>query len=289
MNDSLSSDTPMFNINDVNFTSKISDIFETDRTFSYNYDNNQYENVSDMQSFNQNIFSNLHKLFKDEHERIFNDFSINSDITDITEKIKTELKSVEINYDSKKFLEECEEENIINNSILKKQLNKEIKINFDSFKTDIHNLRNYYSKLNIDTFNLENEIINILNKYNTYYSKIKSIYSNLDEFDNIDNHIEIIDKEICDYMTDYFKNQKLNEKLDLYTINIKNIKFLKSYLNEINSINFVPFCPICMTKIVDSVIIPCGHTACQECLNKCEMKCYICRQDVTNINKLFIN
>lgn len=274
---------------DINFITNISDILGTSEIIGSNYDNNQYENIIDMQSFNKNIFTNLHQLFKDEHERIFNDFSIHSDITDITEKIKTELKDVKINYDSEKFLEECEEENIINNSFLKEQLNKEIKINLDSFKTDIHNLRNYYSKLNIDTFNLENEIIKILKKYNTYYSKIKSIYSNLDEFDNIDKHIKIIDKEISNYIIEYFKNQKLDEKLNLYNSNIKSIKFLKNYLNEINSINFVPFCPICMTKIVDSVIIPCGHTACQECLNKCDMKCFICRQDVTNINKLFIN
>ena len=84
--------------------SKISDILETDGTLGNSYDNNQYDNIIDMQSFNQNIFTNLHKLFKDEHERIFNDFSVNSDITDITEKIKKQLKNIEINYDSKKFL-----------------------------------------------------------------------------------------------------------------------------------------------------------------------------------------
>ena len=274
---------------DVNFITNISNILDTNRIIGNNYDNNQYENIIDMQSFNQNVFTNLHKLFKDEHERIFNDFSINSDITNITEKIKTELKNVKINYDSEKFLKECEEEDIINNSTLKKELNKEIKINLDLFKTNVYNLRNYYSKLNIDTFNLENEIIKILKKYDTYYLKIKSIYSNLNEFDNIDNHIKIIDKEICKYIIEYFKNQKLDEKLNLYNSNIKSIKFLKNYLNEINSINFVPFCQICMTKIVDSVIIPCGHTACEECLNKCDMKCFICRQDITNINKLYIN
>ena len=60
----------------INFMSKISDVLETDGTLGNSYDNNQYENIIDMQSFNQNIFTNLHKLFKDEHERIFNDFTL---------------------------------------------------------------------------------------------------------------------------------------------------------------------------------------------------------------------
>jgi hypothetical protein len=287
MNYSLS-DTPIYDINDVNFMSKISDIIETDE-ITGDYNNNQYENITDMQSFNQNIFTNLHVLFKDEHERIFNDFAINKDITNITEKIQKELKNVEITYDSEQFLEECKEDNIINNSVIKEKLNTEIKIDLDSFKTDICNLRNYYSKLNIDTFNLENEIKSILTKYDNYYFKMKEIYSTLEEFDNIGSHVEIIDKEINNYMTTSFKKEKLDEKLTLYTNNIKHIKFLKSYLNEINSVTFVPLCTICVTNIVDSVIIPCGHTACQECLNKCDTTCYICRQDIIKITKLFIN
>jgi hypothetical protein len=274
--------------NDVNFMSRISDILETN-SIDNNYDKNLYENVIDMQSFNQNIFTNLHALFKDEHDRIFNDFTVDKDINDITEKIQRELKNVEINYDSEKFLEECEDNNLTNNSILKKTLNTEIKIDLDSFKTDIQDLRNYYSLLNIDTFQLENEIKSILTKYDKYYSKMKSIYSSLKEFDNIDTHFEIIDKEINKYMTTFFKNEKLNEKLTQYTTNIKQVKYLKSYMNEINSVTFIPLCTMCVTNIVDSVIIPCGHTACQECLNKCDMTCYICRQDVTKINKLFIN
>ena len=44
-----------------------------------------------------------------------------------------------------------------------------------------------------------------------------------------------------------------------------------------------------MTKIVDRFIVPCGHTACSECLNKCNKNCFICRNEYTDIKKLFIN
>ena len=60
-------------INDeINFTSKIDDLINTDEK---DYDNNQFENMIDIQSFNQNVFTNLHNLFKDEHDRIFNEFT----------------------------------------------------------------------------------------------------------------------------------------------------------------------------------------------------------------------
>ena len=271
-------------INDeVNFTSKIDDLINTDEK---EYDNNQFENMIDIQSFNQNVFSNLHNLFKEEHDRIFNEFT--SEIDTSIDKINKELKDVSIEYDSEKFIEECKEENIKKNNNIKKELSNTLDINFDNFKESIYILRNHYSKLNIETFNLEKDITTIIKKHDDYYSQIKDIYSKLNDLDGIQSHLQKIDTEICEYSKNYLEKNKVNDKIRLYQKNIKEINFLKKYLNEINSVTFVPFCQICMSRIVDRVIMPCGHTACQLCLNKCEMSCFICRTDVTNINKLFI-
>lgn len=275
-----------FNIhNDISFSNLITDVIQDESNELY--DNNQYENVIDMQSFNQNTFTNLHKLFNDEHDRIFNIYCVNPVINEITDKVKKDIQEIDINYDSKTFLEECKKANDKDDEDIKNSL--DIDFDLDKFKISIHNLRNYYSKLNIETFKLENEIIEILKKYDVYYSKMKSIFNNLNEFENIDEHINNIDKEICSYITKYFKTKNLDDKFKLYKSNVKKLRLLKKYINEINSINFIPYCNICMNKIVDSVIIPCGHTACHECLSKCEMKCFICRNSITNIGKLFIN
>lgn len=269
---------------EIDFASKIDDLINTDEN---EYNNNQFENMIDIQSFNQNVFSNLHNLFKEEHDRIFNEFT--SEIDNSVDKINKELKDVSIEYDSEKFIEECKEETIKKNNNIKQELSNVLDINFDNFKESIHTLRNHYSKLNIETFNLERNIINIIKKHDEYYSQIKDIYSKLNNLDGIQSHLQKIDTEICEYSKNYLKNNKVNDKLKLYQKNIKDINFLKKYLNEINSVTFVPFCQICMTRIVDRVVIPCGHTACQDCLNKCEMNCFICRADVTNVNKLFIS
>jgi len=272
-------------INDeINFTSKIDDLINTDEK---DYDNNQFENMIDIQSFNQNVFTNLHNLFKDEHDRIFNEFT--SEINNSVDKINKELKDVSIKYDSEKFIEECKKDNIKKNNNIKEELSHTLNINFENFKESIHTLRTHYSKLNIETFNLEKDITTILKKHDKYYSQIKEIYSKLNDLDGIQSHLQKIDTEICNYSKNYLNTNKINDKIKSYQKNIKEINFLKQYLNEINSVAFVPFCQICMSRIVDRVIIPCGHTACQDCLNKCEMTCFICRADVTNINKLFIS
>lgn len=269
---------------EINFASKIDDLINTND--GDEYDNNQFENMIDIQSFNQNVFSNLHNLFQEEHERIFNEFTPEIDKT--INKINNDLKSFSIEYDSAKFIEECKEENIKKNNSIKDELSKQLNINFDNFKETIHILRNHYSKLNIETFNLEKEITRIIKKHDEYYSEIKNIYVKLNNLDGIQSHLQKIDAEICQYSKDYLKRNNVDDKIRLYQKNVKQINFLKQYLNEINSVTFVPFCQICMTRIVDRVVIPCGHTACQQCLNKCEMNCFICRTDVTSINKLFM-
>ena len=141
----------------------------------------------------------------------------------------------------------------------------------------------------IHTLNLENEIKEVLIKYDTYYKKIEKIYTTLNEFENIENQIQKIDDEISVLVKDYFEKFDIKKKIDNYYKLIKEINVLKQEINQFNSISFIPYCQICMTKIVDRFIVPCGHTACSECLNKCNKNCFICRNEYTDIKKLFIN
>lgn len=268
---------------DENFSNKISELFENKDI----YDDNLFENIDNMHQVNNNVFSNLNKLFIDEHERIFSKFIPNTSIIDIMKKINSDV--VQTEYNSDKYLEELENENEEEKKIIKEKLEKKTNIDYDSFIENIRKLRLYYSKINIATFKLEKEIIEILNKYDKCYSKMKKIYNNLKDFEDIEKHVEIIDKEIIDYMTNFFKKQDLDVKMTTYKDNIKEINYLKELLNKLNSISYIPYCQICMTKIIDTVITPCGHTFCQECLNQCEKTCFICRQNIANTSKLFIN
>lgn len=262
----------------IDFSTNINKLVNQDKN---EYDENQFENVDNLQVFNNNVFSKLHNLFKDEHERIYNLFE-----SKIESNIEKSLDFIE--YDSKKIIEEYknEQENLDKNT--ENLIKNDININIYDFEKNIIKLREYYSKLNIETFNLEKHISDIFIKHDSHYNKIKKISDELENLDGIENFIENINKTIIEYSKEYFKKNKVDEKIITYQKNIKKINFLKKRLNKLNSLAFVPYCQICMTNIVDSVLIPCGHSGCDSCLNKCENKCFICRKKINNISKLFI-
>ena len=246
------------------------------------YDNNTFENVSYLNTNSNNIFTKLNKLFENEYDRIYNDFKKENNITDI-------IKKNEIVYNAQDFLKKIENENQEHNNIIKNQLEKEIKINFQEFNNNLTNLKNVYTNKVIYTLNLEDEIKKVLIKYDTYYKKIEKIYTTLNEIENIENHIKKIDDEISVLVKDYFDKFDIKNKIENYYKSIKEINVLKQEINKFNSISFIPYCQICMTKIVDRFIVPCGHTACSDCLNKCSKNCFICRKEYIDIKKLFIN
>lgn len=256
--------------------------FQEFSTIAEFYDNNTFENVNELNANSNNIFTKLNKLFENEYDRIYNNFKKENNITDI-------IKKNEIVYNAQDFLKDIENENEEHNNIVKNELEKEIKINFKEFNNNLINLKNIYTNKVIHTLNLESEIKEVLTKYDTYYKKIEKIYTTLNEFENIENHIQKIDNEISILVKDYFEKFDIKKKIDNYYKLIKEINVLKQEINKFNSISFVPYCQICMTKIVDRFIVPCGHTACSECLNKCNKNCFICRNEYTDIKKLFIN
>ena len=50
-------------------------------------------------------------------------------------------------------------------------------------------------------------------------------------------------------------------------------------------------CPVCFTNDVSQVLVPCGHTLCEECLGQMGQfgrKCPFCRAPFTNNVKLFL-
>jgi hypothetical protein len=51
----------------------------------------------------------------------------------------------------------------------------------------------------------------------------------------------------------------------------------------------VPTCTICMTKEVAQVVIPCGHTFCEDCCRTQMTGCYICRVQIRDKVRLFFS
>ena len=60
-------------------------------------------------------------------------------------------------------------------------------------------------------------------------------------------------------------------------------------LETLNFFSVKPKCPLCFTNEIDTVCLPCGHSACRRCLARCNHKCGVCRETIKGLQKLFIN
>ena len=54
----------------------------------------------------------------------------------------------------------------------------------------------------------------------------------------------------------------------------------------------LPHCSICDDKLIDTVLIPCGHTICEGCVNKIKnngepLKCPMCKKEVQSYKLFF--
>lgn len=65
---------------------------------------------------------------------------------------------------------------------------------------------------------------------------------------------------------------------------------MESILQNTNAKRYSTFtCPICMDRLVDTFLDPCGHLACERCLNRVEQltTCPTCRRELTATKKMF--
>lgn len=303
------------NSTSINFNQKFSTIITNiDLT---NFDENLFKNINENDNIlNTNLFTKLHSIFNEEQDRIFNLFETKNEFNSIAEKISIDMNNVNINYDPDNLLKELQVENKEKDLLIENSIEKQFNFNINDLIKNIDTFKAYYKELFIETMNLENDIEIILKKYDKTYNSVKDIYqklSELSELDNINNthnknntdntdntndtnyvkntneHIHKIDFEINNYIKNYFEKENLIKKLEIYKNNIEKLKYLKVKINKINSISYSPFCNICMTHIVDTVIIPCGHTCCSGCIQQLNNKCFICRKEYKDLKKIYIN
>ena len=71
---------------------------------------------------------------------------------------------------------------------------------------------------------------------------------------------------------------------------VANFEAFRMFVNEMRTVSNTPACPICMNQVCNTVIIPCGHCLCEHCFSKSKgtQRCFLCRQHVSNINRIFL-
>ena len=58
-------------------------------------------------------------------------------------------------------------------------------------------------------------------------------------------------------------------------------------MSALNTLTDAPLCPLCFTHPIECAAIPCGHTFCVACLDRCD-KCGVCRSEISTQQKIYI-
>ena len=195
----------------------------------------------------------------------------------------------------------------IRDNLLNLLNNKDIlPIDDSEFKCEkIDTIVNQIKSLNEELLPLQDDLDEYHSKYQEEAKKTKE---NIDKIDCSIKFIKTCNKEyesdekiksIIDSLNEYTKtiseNDKLKEAKEEYIQKRKLINKHLCLINAINKFNVAAICPICLTDKIDSYCNPCGHTACNACLDKTSSivnnvnhnKCPICREHVMDIRKLY--
>ena len=120
--------------------------------------------------------------------------------------------------------------------------------------------------------------------------KMHSLNNELSGFYNLLDNNTVRDKFLKITLEAYnskLNNGKFRDKLYIYRLMLEKHKINITALKEINILNNVSLCPLCFQTPINYTIIPCGHTFCKACLDKCH-NCGVCRGEITSCQKIYI-
>ena len=94
------------------------------------------------------------------------------------------------------------------------------------------------------------------------------------------------------YIQTMFREQNLEGVFTDYCRSLKQVIVLTDAIQSIRALvncPVEPLCSICILEPVAVALVPCGHTFCSVCGLRQSLCCYICRQPVREILKVFLS
>ena len=163
--------------------------------------------------------------------------------------------------------------------------------NFD-VKEHVKNQEYIMNETNKKIDEYSNMLIILDNKINLYYKIHVETKNYISILNNVNNNILSSSNILKDYINDL--NNKIVNDEEIYNIirkiiNLKlEIDFFYILLCRNGSRNEdIISCSICKMKKISYCVIPCGHTYCEICV-KISKKCSFCKQNINNIQKIYI-
>jgi hypothetical protein len=158
-------------------------------------------------------------------------------------------------------------------------------VNIKEFSDNFKDIKQKLSNIEVVIVDLESKREELLSKY----EKVTKILSEFFGFSENMDMFSIIKKTTFDMISKLELEKYYEERTNL----LNHYKVAVPLLNQVKDEFFknsstISNCPICYEKNITYVMIPCGHTLCEDCKKKIISNCFVCRTPVSKINKIFI-
>jgi hypothetical protein len=155
----------------------------------------------------------------------------------------------------------------------------------DDFLKQTRWIFNQYKIIGEEVLRLETVLyqkIEMLDKLNSRIPMVTSLTNNEALPELIDSFAKYAETV---YKTTKFEDNyiELVEAYKKWNVCRQIISLYSNFKNDIHD----PQCAICLTEPVITVIVPCGHTFCGNCIKKQNTSCYICRGTIRERIKLY--
>jgi hypothetical protein len=229
------------------------------------------------------IFQEIESNIKNFRKNVFEDvseYSIPTKIKEFNEQYSIEERLQQLELERTQDLPQKDKETI-------ECLHEELDFNIEDCLSNIKKLKqsiiSHFSNLKTAEEELEKEV-NIVDNSFKHIEQLHTFSNGIQSSDLKD----IFDKNVQNIYDNIIQLSKIKSLYDNYTIILKKHRFFMKCLQELKTLSMKPTCPFCLTQEIDTVIVSCGHTCCNQCVMQLGDRCGACRTKITKIQRLYI-
>ena len=158
----------------------------------------------------------------------------------------------------------------------------------ERFRSEINSFIEIWIEVIRDLFKAEDIINEKVKRIESIQQKIGTI-----QLLPVNEYLEAVILDLQKYIEKEYNDINFEEAYNNCITMYKRLHVLQDIRNGIRALidkDLTSMCPVCLDKVIDTAIIPCGHTFCSECINRdIRYSCPICRSHVSKKQKIFFS
>ena len=267
----------------------------------YICDSGQYESMTNsdinIASIMENIEGriNFKMVEKDKNNKFF------TIKTDLLKYLKNDIEDIQIllKNDGTDIIKDPHpgtEGSIKNNKSIKEEEKKETLIGKELIG-EFDNFMKYFDLKQKELLKIEKKFFEEIKKNKEDVKQINQLIEYFgilkDKYDDSEENRETYDN-MLKFANNILNNSKVNSVKEEFIIRKREMLQYLDIIKYLNKANVGNTCSLCLTNNVNFYFNPCGHTCCEECLNKMgiqlrlqDTQCVFCRKNIYETKKLY--